>query len=209
MASTNRTLRSPRQIGLASDAAPSEDKILDFVLSDFRDALAAYARISGTAVPRMQIFAGDDPGDTLPADTVILSSHVDTAEHALDAFSSLCTSIDTAETLIEEQRVYALFCLAGSRTAPDVLSHHCRALCDQHGFTWCGMLVIDNANALARHSGQPRLGFWRRPASEATDRLIGAVRAGLPISKAQQLAGAVIDPDDMIVAHARTLPFKR
>lgn len=209
MPNARRAQRPPRRIALMRNSTAGGDVPLDFMLSDFQDALAAYARMSDTAVPDMAIFEGDDTAPSHPVDTMILSIYAYTAVEARDSLRSLCSSPRIADALTGEQRVYGIACIASSEDSFAPLSREFESLTRQMGLTWCGMLGIGNADALADYVGHPRLGFWRRPVSEALDRFIGAVRSGLPISESQQLAGAVIDVDDTITVRARRIPHRR
>ena len=203
MPNARRAQRPPRRIVLMRNSAAEGDAPLDFMLSDFQDALTAYARMSDTAVPDMAMFGSDDAAPSFPADTMILSIYAHTAVEARVSLRSLRGSPRIADALIEERRVYGIACIASPEGALVPLSREFESLTRQMGLTWCGMLGIGNADALSSYDGYPRLGFWRRPVSEALDRLIGAVRSGLPISESQQLAGSVIDVGDTITVRAR------
>ena len=205
----NHVQRPPRRIGLIRNNTPEGVAALDFVLSDLQDALAAYARMSDTAVPDMTVLGTGGGAQLPPVDTVILSVYARTAAEAGDSLRSLYSSPHVVDALIEERRIYGLACIASPEDALGPLSREFESLTRQTGLTWCGMLGIGNADVLAGYDGYPRLGFWRRPVSEALDRLIGAVRSGLPISESQRLAGAVIDADDTITVRARRTPRLR
>lgn len=209
MSIAQRRQRPPRHIGLMGNVSPQNEPILDFLFSDFQDALAAYARLSDTAVPLMTAIQSSKVENAPHFDTAVLGVYVHTPEEALSAFSSLCLSMKASEALVDERRVYGIICVEEDGDYAAQFSQQCRLLCEQANLTWCGALVIARANALAAHRGRPRLGFWRRPTSEALDRFIGAVRSGLSISESQALAGAVIDADDTISARARRVPLPR
>lgn len=209
MSNARRIQRPPRHIGLIRNSTPEGVASLDFVLSDFQDALAAYARMSDTAVPEMTMLGNGHGAQSSPIDTAILSVYARTTAEALDSLRSLYSSLHIADALIEERRVYGIVCVASPSDALGPLSCELESLTRQMDLTWCGMLGIGNADALAGYDGYPRLGFWRRPVSEALDRFIGAVRSGLPISESQRLAGAVIDADDTIAVRARRTPRRR
>lgn len=53
-----------------------------------------------------------------------------------------------------------------------------RRICVQHKLTWGGGVAMGCGKALPRLMRSPRLGMWRRPLSEAIDRLIAALRMG-------------------------------
>ncbi len=82
----------------------------------------------------------------------------------------------------------------------DTCAEKLKNACAARGNTWGGMLYIGSAADLARRFGTTRMGIWRRRTSEATDRLIAAIRVGASVEECQLHAGAAspIDPASII-----------
>lgn len=169
---------------------------LEFLLWDLQDAIAAYAQLSGTVLPRPVNLKANDTG---VVDGMVLA--VD------DAFD------DEAMSVVEQ----ALDCLGGTETrvyvvvqvgcgsperAHTVVGHLCEA-CERRGLSWCGGIVVCTGAGIAALRHSPRMGLLRRPFSEAMDKLVGAVRMGCSIEHAQLLGGGnagSVDADGMVRA---------
>ena len=167
---------------------------LDFLLWDLQDAIAAYAQLSGTVLPR--------PVDLKANDTGVVDGMVLAVDDAFD---------DEAMSVVEQ----ALDCLGGTETRVYVVvqagcgsperAHtvvdHLREACERRGLSWCGGIVVCTGTGIAALRHSPRMGLLRRPFSEAMDKLVGAVRMGCSIEHAQLLgdgnAGSV-DVDGMV-----------
>ena len=211
MPCVNRNHRPPRHIGLIQLAAADDEarQALDYLYTDFQEALTAYAHITGASVPAMTKIDAHAPTDAPYVDTAIVGVYAHTAEKAETILASPFAAASISRRLVSEQRVYAICCIEEIEVNSQPLVQCCEERCEKHGFSWCGMLTVENARALFDYKGRPRLGFWRRPVSEALDRLIGAVRAGLPITESQRRAGTVIDAGNVITVHARQTFHKR
>lgn len=170
---------------------------LEFLLWDLQDAIAAYARLSGTALPHPVDLEADDAGCV--ADGIVLA--VDDAfddeamiavEQTLDRFGGTGT------------RVYAVIRAAqeGAEQARGAAVRLHKA-CERQGQLWCGGVVICAGSGIAALRRSPRMGLLRRPFSEAMDKLVGAVRMGCSVKHAQRLGGgnaANVDADGMVCA---------
>lgn len=157
---------------------------LEFLLWDLQDAIAAYARLSGTALPHPVDLEADDAGCV--ADGIVLA--VDDAfddeamiavEQTLDRFGGTGT------------RVYAVIRATqeGAEQARGAAVRLHKA-CERQGQLWCGGVVICAGSGIAALRRSPRMGLLRRPFSEAMDKLVGAVRMGCSVEHAQKLGGA-------------------
>ena len=62
--------------------------------------------------------------------------------------------------------------------APDAVIPRLEAWCRENGLAWSGALVVEGARALPATWASPRLGWLRRPVSEAVDALVLALRTG-------------------------------
>lgn len=172
-----KTLQTIAYIGIPDSAD------LEFLLWDLQDAIAAYARLSGTALPRP---VGTDATRTAgPADGIVLA-----VEDELDG-----TEWATVEQALEhfgcaDTRVYAVAQASneGAGQAHEIIERLCKA-CEHRGLVWCGGVVICAGNGIAALRHSPRMGLLRRPFSEAMDKLVGAVRMGCSIEHAQRLGG--------------------
>lgn len=155
---------------------------LEFLLWDLQDAIAAYARLSGTALPRpVDLLAHD----TDAADGIVLAVEdmpddeaMSAVERALDRFGDTGTRV---YVVVQDTR--------GRTEEAHLFIEYLRQACKLRKLTWCGGVVVcaDSGIAALRHS--PRMGLLRRPFSEAMDKLVGAVRMGCSVEHAQRLGG--------------------
>ena len=169
---------------------------LEFLLWDLQDAIAAYAQLSGTALPRPIDLEADDAG---AVDGIVLAiedaadNETSTAiEQALERFGGTGT------------RVYAVIQAAqegAEQTRGTAVRLH--KACERHDQLWCGGVAICAGSGIAALRRSPRMGLLRRPFSEAMDKLVGAVRMGCSVEHAQRLGGgnAVnVNVDGMVCA---------
>ena len=166
---------------------------LEFLLWDLQDAIAAYARLSGTALPR-PVDLGKDDNDG--ADGIVLAVEdapndktMAAIEQALDRFGGAGA------------RVYVVVKTdIGDLERAHGLVERLRAVCDLRDLSWCGGIVVCSGNGIAALRQSPRMGLLRRPFSEAVDKLVGAVRMGCSVKQAQRLGGSNaedVDTDGM------------
>lgn len=169
---------------------------LDFLLWDLQDAIAAYAQLSGTALPRPVDLEADDAGVVdgmvLAVDDAFDDEAMIAVEEILDRFGGTGT------------RVYAVIRAAqeGAEQARGAAVRLHKA-CERQGQLWCGGVVVCAGSGIAALRHSPRMGLLRRPFSEAMDKLVGAVRMGCSIEHAQLLGGGnadSVDADGMVRA---------
>ncbi len=169
---------------------------LEFLLWDLQDAIAAYARLSGTSLPRPVDLGKDDNGG---ADGIVLAVEdapndktMAAIEQALDRFGGTGA------------RVYVVVKTdIGGLERAHGLIERLRAVCDLRDLSWCGGVVVCSGNGIAALRQSPRMGLLRRPFSEAVDKLVGAVRMGCSVEHAQRLGGGNaddVDTDGMVYA---------
>lgn len=173
-----------------------ESADLEFLLWDLQDAIAAYAQLSGTALPR--------PVDLKANDTGVVDGMVFAVDDAFDD-----EAIIAVEQILDrfgdtETRVYVVVqaLSKNNKQADEVLDHLYRA-CILRDLSWCGGVVICAGSGIAALRHSPRMGLLRRPFSEAMDKLVGAVRMGCSIEHAQLLGGGdagSVDADGMVRA---------
>lgn len=170
---------------------------LDFLLWDLQDAIAAYARFSGTALPRPVDLGTDDASSV--ADGIVFA-----VEDALDG-EAMAVVEQTLDCLGgAETRVYvAVQAAYGSAEQAHVVVGRLREACEHRGLSWCGGITVCTGAGIAALRRSPRMGLLRRPFSEAMDKLVGAVRMGCSIEHAQRLGGGNaddVDADGMVYA---------
>lgn len=170
---------------------------LEFLLWDLQDAIAAYARLSGTSLPRLVALESDDDGSA--ADGIVFA-----VENALnyEAMSVVEQALDCLGGT--ETRVYVVVQAdCGSPERAHTVVGHLREACERRGLSWCGGIVVCTGTGIAALRHSPRMGLLCRPFSEAMDKLVGAVRMGCSIEHAQLLGGGnagSVDADGMVRA---------
>ena len=166
-----------------------ESADLEFLLWDLQDAIAAYAQLSGTALPRPVDLKANDTG---AVDGMVLAVDDAFDDEAMIAVEQILDRLGNTET-----RIYVVVQAASknNKQADEVLDRLHRACILRDGIVICAGSGI----AALRHF--PRMGVLRRPFSEAMDKLVGAVRMGCSIEHAQLLGGGnagSVDADGMV-----------
>ena len=169
---------------------------LEFLLWDLQDAIAAYAQLSGTALPH-PVDLKANSADT--ADGIVLAVEDTPVDEAVaDIAKALDRFGDTGT------RVYVVVQAACERTeGACMLIERLRQACELRRLTWCGGVIACAGSGIAALRRSPRMGLLRRPFSEAMDKLVGAVRMGCSVEHAQRLGGgnaANVDADGMVCA---------
>lgn len=170
---------------------------LEFLLWDLQDAIAAYAQLSGTALPRPVDLEADDADNV--ADGIVLAIEDMADDEAMIAAEQILDRLGNTET-----RIYVVVQAASknNKQADEVLDRLYRA-CLLRDLPWCDGVVICAGSGIAALRRSPRMGLLRRPFSEAMDKLVGAVRMGCSVEHAQKLGGAAtggVDTDGMVRA---------
>lgn len=167
-----------------------ESADLEFLLWDLQDAIAAYAQLSGTALPRSVDLEADDAG---VVDGMVFAVDDAFDDEAMIAVEQVLDRFEDTET-----RVYVVVqaLSKNNKQADEVLDHLYRA-CILRDLPWCGGVVICAGSGIAALRHSPRMGLLRRPFSEAMDKLVGAVRMGCSIEHAQLLGGGDADGVDV------------
>lgn len=183
-----KTLRTIAYISIPDSAD------LEFLLWDLQDAIAAYARLSGTALPRPVDLKTNDVG---AVDGIVLAVDDAFDDEAMTAVEQILDRLGGTGT-----RVYAMIQAAqeGAEQARGAAVRLHKA-CERQGQLWCGGVVICAGSGIAALRRSPRMGLLRRPFSEAMDKLVGAVRMGCSIEHAQLLGGGNaggVDADGMV-----------
>lgn len=173
-----------------------ESADLEFLLCDLQDAIAAYAQLSGTALPHPVDLEADDAGAVdgmvLAIEDMADDETLTAIEQALERFGGTGTRVYVAIRAAQE----------GTEQARGTAVRLHKA-CERHGQLWCGGVAICAGSGIAALRRSPRMGLLRRPFSEAMDKLVGAVRMGCSVEHAQKLGGAAtggVDTDGMVRA---------
>ena len=171
-----------------------ESADLEFLLWDLQDAIAAYAQLSGTALPRPVDLKADDAG---AVDGMVLAVDDAFDDEAMIAVERILDRLGNTET-----RVYVVVqaLSKNNKQADEVLDRLYRA-CILRDLPWCGGVAICAGSGIAALRHSPRMGLLRRPFSEAIDKLVGAVRIGCSMEHAQLLGGGnagSVDTDGMV-----------
>lgn len=159
-----------------------ESTDLEFLLWDLQDAIAAYARLSGTALPHPVDLKTNDVG---AVDGIVLAVDDAFDDEAMTAVEQILDRLGGTGT-----RVYAAIRAAqeGTEQARGAAVRLHKA-CERHDQLWCGGVAICAGSGIAALRRSPRMGLLRRPFSEAMDKLVGAVRMGCSVEHAQLLGG--------------------
>lgn len=180
-----RPVRGPRSakrialVAMGADARRAAPEAC--VLADFKDALEVYASLAGQVPP--EIWAAQSPYPASPL------SH---RPHACDTLvAAYCADEPTVQSDLKELlglmaprrsagklRVYGI--ATTSADAPlgkSPLARSCDGAAAKH-LAYQGELVVKERELVLASARKPRMGIVRRPVSEATDRLIAAVRLG-------------------------------
>lgn len=184
----------PKTLQTVAYISIPESTDLEFLLWDLQDAIAAYARLSGTALPHPVDLKTNDVG---AVDGIVLAVDDAFDDEAMTAVEQILDRLGGTGT-----RVYAMIQAAqeGAEQARGAAVRLHKA-CERQGQLWCGGVVICAGSGIAALRRSPRMGLLRRPFSEAMDKLVGAVRMGCPIEHAQLLGGGnagSVDADGMV-----------
>lgn len=152
-------------------AASAQRAALVHLTGDFAEALPVYARLAGTEAP--QLVRARAGRDVALGETVLLAWSLEEGAPPTPPLAAYARP---------GARVYALVVTA-SPDDPSLAAHalaELEELCELHGQSWMGALVVEDAEVVARFSHSPRMGWARRRISEALDQLICALLAGAP-----------------------------
>lgn len=171
-----------------------ESTDLEFLLWDLQDAIAAYARLSDTVLPHPVDLKADDAG---AVDGIVLAVDDAFDDEAMIAVEQILDRLGNTET-----RVYVVVqALSNNAKQTDEVLDRLYRACLLRDLPWCDGVVVCTGTGIAALRHSPRMGFLRRPFSEAMDKLAGAVRMGCSIEHAQLLGGGNaggVDADGMV-----------
>lgn len=190
----NQQANKPKTLQKIAYVSIPNSTDLEFLLWDLQDAIAAYAQLSGTALPRPVDLKTNDTG---VVDGMVLAVDDTFDDEAMIAVEQILDRLGNTET-----RVYVVVqaLSKNNKQADEVLDRLYRA-CILRDLPWCGGVAICAGSGIAALLHSPRMGLLRRPFSEAIDKLVGAVRIGCSIEHAQLLGGGnagSVDTDGMV-----------
>lgn len=186
---------APKTLQTVAYVSIPDSADLEFLLWDLQDAIAAYAQLSGTALPHSVDLEADDAGCVV--DGIVLAVDDAFDDEAMIAVEQILDRLRNTET-----RIYVVVqaLSKNDKQTDEVLDRLYRA-CILRDLPWCGGVVICAGSGIAALRHSPRMGLLRRPFSEAMDKLVGAVRMGCSIEHAQLLGGGNaggVDADGMV-----------
>ena len=201
MGAPQRILLVHAKASAGSPASLQElDQAAGLMLDDFAEAFAVYARLSAaghgdaTAMPSLQRIS-------LPAMPTGVQGTLDETgrfDAVVIGFAAECPHVpELSHMVVPGARVYAVGALtdaaAGDTAEQRNIDEAFGALaqvCRRDNLTWSGYLAVASAEVLPRLTRSPRMGMFRRPVSEAIDRLILSVRTGSPFASEAVRPGA-------------------
>lgn len=192
----NQQANKPKTLQKIAYVSIPESADLEFLLWDLQDAIAAYAQLSGTALPH-PVDLKANSADT--ADGIVLAVEDMPDDEAMTDIEKALNRFGDTGT-----RVYVVVQAICERTeGARMLIERLRQACELRRLTWCGGVIACTGSDIAALRHSPRMGLLRRPFSEAMDKLVGAVRMGCSVEHAQLLGGgnaSSVDTDGMVRA---------
>lgn len=184
----------PKTLQTIAYVSIPESADLEFLLWDLQDAIAAYAQLSGTALPHPVNLKADGVG---AVDGMVLAVDDAFDDEGMIAVEQILDRLRNTET-----RIYVVVqALSKNNKQADELLDRLYRACILRDLPWCGGVAICAGSGIAALRRSPRMGLLRRPFSEAMDKLVGAVRMGCSIEHAQLLGGGnagSVDADGMV-----------
>ncbi len=184
----------PKTLQTIAYVSIPESADLEFLLWDLQDAIAAYAQLSGTALPHPVNLKADGVG---AVDGMVLAVDDAFDDEAMIAVEQILDRLRNTET-----RIYVVVqALSKNNKQADELLDRLYRACILRDLPWCGGVAICAGSGIAVLRRSPRMGLLRRPFSKAMDKLVGAVRMGCSIEHAQLLGGGnagSVDADGMV-----------
>lgn len=192
----NQQANKPKTLRTIAYISIPDSADLEFLLWDLQDAIAAYAQLSGTALPRPVDLKANDAG---AVDGMVIAVDDAFDDEAMTAVEQILDRLGNAKT-----RVYVI----DQAASEDAERAHgtverLRRACRLRDLSWCGGMIVCTGSGIAVLRRSPRMGLLRRPFSEAMDKLVGAVRMGCSVEHAQRLGGgnaANVNADGMVCA---------
>lgn len=164
-----------RNIATCNECGAETAAAAQFVLADFKDAYAAYESMGQPS---------DEDGPAFEFVTDAAAANV--AVIAFDAPDAACARV---AHLAAGTQIYGI--RIDADMFPSQAGSELELACKQHELAYMGALLVSKEpQGVAKLAGKPRMGWRRRKLSEATDRLIACVRAGISVQEAAEAFGA-------------------
>ena len=171
----------PRHIALVNVDGDNCSSAIAFILDDFEEAFNVYARHDADPDARISDIThldasrtSEDGMEARPSfDTVILG--YDACENDLPG--RIANQLH--DLLTPGMRLYAI--ATAKDHDPELAASSFKSLetfCSEYRLSWCGGLAVGASDMIPAIAKTPRMGMVRRRLSEATDKLILAVRCG-------------------------------
>lgn len=168
--------RRPHRVGLVCLSPKADGGAPRLLLDDFAEATRAYERHYGQGEDGLVLFELARPEDAAGADAIVVALATDGSDISAETASGLQRIAGAARP---GTRVYAL--VSFGPYEPGQMRGAAGSLevwCQERGLAWSGAVAVASGGALAALWSSARLGWLRRPTSEATDALILALRSG-------------------------------
>ena len=168
--------RRPHHVGLVCLSPHGKASTSRLLLDDLAAATRAYERRAEMGEHTLELFEVTRPEEAAGADALVLAMPLYVDELPSNAIGELARIGATAHP---GTRVYAL--LNCGFFEPEQMTSGARVLelwCQEHGLAWAGAVLVGGGGMVPSIWGSPRLGWIRRPVSEATDELVLALRSG-------------------------------
>lgn len=166
----------PRRVGLVCLSPRGKASASRLLLDDLAAATEAYERRAQMGEKSIELKEVVRPQDAAGVDALVLAVPLYVDELPASAIARL---EELAGAARPGTRVYALLNCGFFEPYQmdcelEVLELWCRA----HGLAWSGAVAVGGGGMLPGIWGSPRLGWIRRPTSEASDQLVLALRSG-------------------------------
>lgn len=166
----------PHSVGLASLSPRRSKSTSQLLLDDLAEATRAYEKQGHLQDGELRLIGLADPKDAANVDAIVLALPLYVDELPSNAIAEL---VRIGAVTRPGAHIYALLNCGfyepeQTDSAFKVLELWCRA----HNLAWSGGVAIGGGGMMPAIWGTPRLGWFRRPVSEAIDELILALRSG-------------------------------
>ena len=171
------------------DGSSVGDTVVQLLLEDFSSALGAYAWMSGAQKPQV-CRPGCGGAANLPvgvsAIVVALPADADVGTNLARALEGAGLDADAPTPPL----VYAITYIKESASEKDAARlDSAAAICQERGVRWGGAVVLGESALYPKLFRSPRLGAYRRPLSQAIDRLVAAVRMNATMEETARITG--------------------
>lgn len=170
------------------DGSEAGDAVAALLLEDFSSALAAYVWMSGALKPQVERVDGGTASLPDGATAIVVALPAD--EGAAKRLSRTLDVLGLPETDAAPPLVYAIAYIketAGTADASRLGS--LAAACQARGTRWGGGIALGESALYPKLFRSPRLGAYRRPLSQAIDRLVAAARMNATMRETARITG--------------------